>query len=74
MQVKHALTAQNKLGSDMVTLMGYDSGGLPGEADVGLWIQMALARCACGSPEGLSVFLHFLSKCTKKGAISAFSY
>ena len=33
-QVKHALTAQNKLGSDMVTLMGYDSGGLPGEADV----------------------------------------
>ena len=46
MQVKHALTAQNKLGSDMVTLMGYDSGGLPGEADVGLWIQMALARCA----------------------------
>jgi NAD(P)H-dependent flavin oxidoreductase YrpB (nitropropane dioxygenase family) len=43
-QIKHALTAQNRLGSDMVTLMGYDSGGLPGEADVGMWVQMALAR------------------------------
>ena len=30
-QVKHAIKAQDELGADMVSLMGYDSGGLPGE-------------------------------------------
>eukprot|EP00756_Hemistasia_phaeocysticola_P066889 Hpha_TRINITY_DN9566_c0_g1::TRINITY_DN9566_c0_g1_i1::g.114946::m.114946/K00459/ncd2, npd; nitronate monooxygenase len=43
-QIAHALVAQDQLGSDMVSLMGYDSGGLPGEADVGLFVQLALAR------------------------------
>jgi nitronate monooxygenase len=42
--VKHALTAQTELGSDMVSLMGFDSGGLPGEADTGIFINMALAQ------------------------------
>lgn len=42
--VKHALSAQNDLGSDMVCLMGYDSGGLPGESDTGLFVQCALAK------------------------------
>lgn len=42
-QVKHALTAQNELGADMISLMGFDSGGLPGEADTGVFVQMALA-------------------------------
>eukprot|EP01052_Picozoa_sp_SAG31_P029916 SAG31_NODE_3020_length_4783_cov_23.090521_2_plen_241_part_00 len=43
-QIRHALTAERRLGSDMVTLMGFDSGGLPGEADIGMWTQMALAK------------------------------
>ena len=43
-QVKHALVAQDKLGSDMISLMGFDSGGLPGEADIGLFVQAALAK------------------------------
>jgi nitronate monooxygenase len=43
-QVKHALAAQNELGSDMVSLMGFDSGGLPGEADIGIFVQAALAK------------------------------
>jgi nitronate monooxygenase len=42
-QVKHALVAQDKLGCDIVALMGADSGGLPGEVDVGMFVQMALA-------------------------------
>ena len=42
--VKHALSAQNDLGSDMVSLMGFDSGGLPGEADTGIFVQCALAK------------------------------
>mmetsp|Transcript_60797 Transcript_60797/g.181143 ORF Transcript_60797/g.181143 Transcript_60797/m.181143 type:complete len:338 (-) Transcript_60797:38-1051(-) len=42
--VRSALTAQDKLGSDMVSLMGFDSGGLPGEADVGLFVTLALAK------------------------------
>jgi NAD(P)H-dependent flavin oxidoreductase YrpB (nitropropane dioxygenase family) len=32
------------LGADLVTLMGFDSGGLPGEVDVGIFVQMALAK------------------------------
>jgi nitronate monooxygenase len=43
-QVQHALIAQNKLGSDVISLMGFDSGGLPGEVDVGVFVQMALAK------------------------------
>jgi len=42
-QVRHALAAQNVLGSDMVSLMGYDSGGLPGESGTGIFVQCALA-------------------------------
>ena len=41
-QVKHAVVAQDKLGADLITLMGFDSGGLPGEADMGVFVQMAL--------------------------------
>ena len=36
--------AQNALGADMISLMGADSGGLPGEDDTGLFVQAALAR------------------------------
>mmetsp|Transcript_21531 Transcript_21531/g.38036 ORF Transcript_21531/g.38036 Transcript_21531/m.38036 type:complete len:343 (-) Transcript_21531:129-1157(-) len=43
-QVKHALVAQDKLGSDVIALMGNDSGGLPGEVDMGVFVQMALAK------------------------------
>lgn len=43
-QVKHALSAQNQLKADIVCLMGFDSGGLPGEVDVGVFVQMALAK------------------------------
>eukprot|EP00729_Bicosta_minor_P025693 gene25693-10910_t len=43
-QVKHALAAQNELGADIVSLMGFDSGGLPGEADIGIFVQAALAK------------------------------
>lgn len=42
-----ALHAQTPLAwgcSDMVSLMGFDSGGLPGEADTGIFINMALAQ------------------------------
>eukprot|EP00511_Aplanochytrium_stocchinoi_P013510 CAMPEP_0204889956 /NCGR_PEP_ID=MMETSP1349-20130617/23896_1 /ASSEMBLY_ACC=CAM_ASM_000710 /TAXON_ID=215587 /ORGANISM="Aplanochytrium stocchinoi, Strain GSBS06" /LENGTH=275 /DNA_ID=CAMNT_0052054353 /DNA_START=186 /DNA_END=1013 /DNA_ORIENTATION=- len=53
-QVKHALTAQNELGSDMISLMGFDSGGLPGEADIGIFVQMALAKKALRIPFLLS--------------------
>ena len=41
-QVKHAVVAQDKLGADLITLMGFDSGGLPGEVDMGIFVQMAL--------------------------------
>eukprot|EP00510_Aplanochytrium_minuta_P004175 CAMPEP_0184007768 /NCGR_PEP_ID=MMETSP0954-20121128/1548_1 /TAXON_ID=627963 /ORGANISM="Aplanochytrium sp, Strain PBS07" /LENGTH=233 /DNA_ID=CAMNT_0026286697 /DNA_START=206 /DNA_END=904 /DNA_ORIENTATION=+ len=43
-QVKHALSAQNNLGSDIACIMGFDSGGLPGESDTGIFVQMALAK------------------------------
>ncbi len=49
-QVKHAITAQNELGSDAVALMGYDSGGLPGEVDVGMFVQLAAAKKALRIP------------------------
>ena len=52
--VKHALTAQNELGSDMVSLMGFDSGGLPGEADTGIFVQCALAKTKLKIPFLLS--------------------
>mmetsp|Transcript_46116 Transcript_46116/g.98519 ORF Transcript_46116/g.98519 Transcript_46116/m.98519 type:complete len:338 (+) Transcript_46116:97-1110(+) len=42
--VKSAITAQDRLGSDMISIMGFDSGGLPGEADVGLFVTLALAK------------------------------
>ena len=48
--VRSALVAQDKLGADMVSLMGFDSGGLPGEADVGLFITLALAKKALRVP------------------------
>lgn len=53
-QVKHAVVAQNELGADMVSLMGFDSGGLPGEADIGLFIQAALAKKQLSIPFLLS--------------------
>ena len=53
-KVKHALTAQNVLGSDMVSLMGYDSGGLPGESDTGIFVQCALAKNVLNIPFLLS--------------------
>jgi nitronate monooxygenase len=53
-KVKHALTAQNILGSDMVSLMGYDSGGLPGESDTGIFVQCALAKKQLSIPFLLS--------------------
>ena len=52
--IKHALTAQNVLGSDMVSLMGFDSGGLPGEADTGIFVQCAMAKKALKIPFLLS--------------------
>lgn len=42
--IRQAVQAQNELCPDMISLMGFDSGGLPGEADVGLFVQMALAK------------------------------
>jgi len=42
--VRSALVAQDKLGADMVSLMGFDSGGLPGEADVGIYVTLAFAK------------------------------
>ena len=54
-QVKHAVVAQDKLGADLITLMGFDSGGLPGEADMGIFVQMALVK----SNHGWLVFLFF---------------
>ena len=52
--VKHAISAQNNLGSDMISLMGFDSGGLPGEADTGIFVQCALAKRALRIPFLLS--------------------
>ena len=52
--VRHALTAQNVLGADMVSLMGADSGGLPGEDDTGLFVQAALAKRQLAIPFLLS--------------------
>lgn len=42
--VRSAVIAQDKLGADMISLMGFDSGGLPGEADVGIFVGLALAK------------------------------
>ena len=42
--VRQAVKAQDVLGADMISLMGWDSGGLPGEADTGMFVQLALAR------------------------------
>jgi NAD(P)H-dependent flavin oxidoreductase YrpB (nitropropane dioxygenase family) len=52
--VKHALSAQNNLGCDMISLMGFDSGGLPGEADTGIFVQCALAKKKLNIPFLLS--------------------
>lgn len=54
MQVKHAIVAQDKLGSDMISLMGFDSGGLPGEADTGIFVNAALAKKSLKIPFLLS--------------------
>ena len=43
-KVSQAKRAQEKLGVDMISLMGYDSGGLPGEGDMGIFVQAALAQ------------------------------
>ena len=45
--VKQALRCERELGCDMVSLMGFDSGGLPGDSDTGVFVQMALAK-HCG--------------------------
>ena len=43
-KVSQAKRAEETLGVDMISLMGFDSGGLPGEADTGLFVQLALAK------------------------------
>lgn len=53
-KVSQAKRAQDALGVDMISLMGFDSGGLPGEADTGIFVQCALAKKELSIPFLLS--------------------
>lgn len=53
-KVSQAKRAEEQLGVDMISLMGFDSGGLPGEADTGIFVQCALARQELSIPFLLS--------------------